>query len=490
MMSRVPNILLDQLSSFINSEMGLYFPKERRLDLLRGISESAEEFGFTDTEMCINWLLSSPLKKRQIEILARHLTVGETYFFRESRVFQALENNIISEIIRARRNGSKTIRIWSAGCCSGEEPYSIAILITRMIPDIDSWKIMILGTDINVDFLEKAQKGIYREWSFRNTPFWIKERYFTRTDDGGYEIIPGIKRLVNFSYLNLVSDENPSFITLQSFDMIFCRNVLMYFSQEQVRSVINRFYESLNDKGWLIVGSSEASHILFSQFQTVNFPGAIVYRKDVSKSSFTMPETTFDETEFPELQPRTLTDFSKLISTDNEVEEEEDELTKAVNAYEAGHYKLAAETLKKVVNDPVFSGNIQVYLLLARSYANLGDLKHALHWCDKGIKQNRLEFQLYQLQAEIYQEMGKINKAVESLKNVIYLEPDSFAAYFILGNLSQQLGKAKEAKKCFENAEKLLKLRERDDVLTEFDGITAGRMIHVIESMKNTENPG
>ncbi|MCD6116028.1 chemotaxis protein CheR [bacterium] len=489
MISRVPNILLDQLSVFINSEMGLHFPKERRLDLLRGVSESAEEFGFTDVEMCINWLLSSPLKKRQIEILARHLTVGETYFFRESRVFQALEKDIIAGIIQARRNGTKTICIWSAGCCSGEEPYSIAILLTRMIPDIDSWKIVIFGTDINIDFLEKAQKGIYREWSFRNTPFWIKEKYFTRIDDGVYEIIPGIKRLVNFSYLNLVSVENPSFINLQSFDLILCRNVLMYFSQGQVRSVINRFYEGLNDNGWLIVGSSEASHILFSQFQTVNFPGAIVYRKDTSKTPFELPEITHDEPDLPELHPVTVTDFSKFITTDNETEEEDD-FTEAINAFEAGNYKLATEILKKVVNDPVLSENVQVYLLLSRSCANLGNLKHALNWVEKGLKHNKLDFQLYQLKAEIYQEMGKLDKAVESLKNVIYLEPDSFVAYFILGNISHQLGKDKEAKKCFENAEKLLRLKERDDVLTEFDGITAGRMIHVIESMKNTENPG
>ncbi|RKY75342.1 chemotaxis protein CheR [candidate division KSB1 bacterium] len=494
MSQRVPNILLEQLSDFINKEMGLFFSKERKLDLLRGVSLAAEEFGFSDTEMCINWLLSSPLKKRQIEVLARYLTIGETYFFREARIIQALEREILPAIVEKRRNTSRMIRIWSAGCCSGEEPYSIAILLSRIIPDIESWKIVVLGTDINVDFLDKAQRGIYREWSFRNTPFWLREKYFIKTDDGAYEILPQIKRLVSFSYLNLVQQESPEYLNLQGFDIILCRNVLMYFSQPQVLSVINRFYQSLNDKGWLIVGSSEASHVLFPQFRTVNFPGAIVFQKDLSMEVSRAENVLFDM-EIDDLIPATTTnyDFSALLNADNSIEEEaedEDEFTKAVNFYEQGKYKLAAELFKTLLNDPVFADNPQVYILLAKSYANTGDLKHALHWCNKGVKKYRLEFQLYQLQAEIYQEMGKLDKALDALKNVIYLEPDSFAAYFIMGNLSKQLGKTKEAKKCFENAEKLLRLKERDDVLKEFDGITAGRMIHVIESMKSMESPG
>ena len=498
MTSRVPHILLERLSDFISSEMGLYFSKERKLDLLRGIREAAEEFGFTDVEMCINWLLSSPLKKRQIEVLARHLTVGETYFLREARVIQALEREILPQIIEKRRNTSKMIRIWSAGCCSGEEPYSLAILLTRLLPDIESWKIVIVGTDLNIDFLAKAHKGVYTEWSFRNTPFWVREKYFTRTESGAYEILPQIKRLVHFSYLNLIQEGDPAHINMQGFDIILCRNVLMYFSQDHVRAVIKRFYRSLADKGWLVVGSSETSHIFFSQFQTVNYPGAIVYRKDLTmeQPSVLQPPVYDTDTIIDHITPSagSNTDLSALLlqrkhAEEEEEEQEPDDLNKAINAFELGRYQDAAELFRNLVHESEHDRNIQVYILLARCYANMGELRHALHWCNKGLKMDKLDFQLYQLQSEIFQEMGKIDKALQALKHVVYLEPDSFAAYFTMGNLSRQMGHIKEARKCFENAEKLLKLRERDDVLKEFDGITAGRMIHMIESMKNMENP-
>ena len=126
----------------------------------------------------------------QIEVLARHLTVGETYFFRDKTSFDFLEKRVLPELLAFRRNAGRYLRIWSAGCCSGEEPYSIAILLTRMIADPKDWNVSILGTDINRLFLEKGVCRCLRDWSFRDTPNWVREGFFTRTGDHHFELVP------------------------------------------------------------------------------------------------------------------------------------------------------------------------------------------------------------------------------------------------------------------------------------------------------------
>ncbi|MCI0527981.1 MAG: hypothetical protein L0Y56_11145 [Nitrospira sp.] len=222
MNNRVSEDLLSQLSEFVAAQIGLYFPRKRWHDLERGIRSAAREFSFKDIESCIQWLVSSSLTKGQIEILASHLTVGEIYFFREEKSFAVLEKQVLPAWIRSRQGTERRLRIWSAGCCTGEEPYSIAILLNKVISDWKDWNITILATDINPRFLQKALDGVYSEWSFRGTPAWVKERYFKRTRDGRFEILPPIKKMVTFSQLNLAEDVYPSLLNgTNALDMIF-----------------------------------------------------------------------------------------------------------------------------------------------------------------------------------------------------------------------------------------------------------------------------
>jgi len=169
MTSDIPDHLIARLSKFINSKMGLHFPQSRWNDLKRSMVGVAQDMG-GDPEACVQRLLSSPLAKKEIDILAKHLTIGETYFFRDKNLFHTLEQHVFRKLIDSRRIGERKIRIWSAGCCTGEEPYSLAILIDQMIPAWQEWDIMLMGTDINTDFLQKAKKGVYTSWSFRDVP--------------------------------------------------------------------------------------------------------------------------------------------------------------------------------------------------------------------------------------------------------------------------------------------------------------------------------
>src|SRR6266404_847539 len=282
--SVVSDTLWSRLSECIAERMGLHFPSERRDDLRRGLTGAAGEFGFADVAACAEWLLSASLTKAQMQMLASHLTVGETYFFREKKTFDVLAQSVLPELVRSRRNREQRLRIWSAACCTGEEPYSLAMLLDQVLPDLQDWHVTILATDINERFLQKAITGVYGEWSFREARALIKERYFQRTGDGRYSIVSEIRKRVTFAPLNLAEDVYPSLATdTNAMDVIFCRNVLMYFTLPQARKVIRNLRHTLVQDGWLAVSPSEGSQELFSRFLPVNFPGVILHQKGDSK---------------------------------------------------------------------------------------------------------------------------------------------------------------------------------------------------------------
>ncbi len=256
--------LAEPMTEYLAEHIGLSI--ERRADLERGMASAAREFGFVDEGALATWLFSDKPKKAHLEKLSSHFTVGETYFFRDKGVFDVLGGKVLPEILENR----PSVRIWSAGCCTGEEPYSIAMLLHRIAPG--HGEIEILATDINPRFLETADKGIYGEWSFRDAPFWIKD--FFRKTGKNYEILPHIRKKVRFSTLNLARDAYP-----ENIDLVICRNVLMYFSREKAEQAASCLYEAAADKGWLVVSPTESPDRLFSRFEPVRFQNAILYRK-------------------------------------------------------------------------------------------------------------------------------------------------------------------------------------------------------------------
>lgn len=501
-MSRnISDILLSQVSEFVASQVGLHFPKGRWPDLERGFLSAAQEFGFKDAESCIRWLLSSPLTKKQIEVLASHLTVGETYFFRDKNSFEILESHILPELTRSRGTDERRLRVWSAGCATGEEPYSIAILISRVVSDLRDRNITILATDINPTFLRKASEGVYSEWSFRDTPSWIKERYFKKREDGRFEILPHYKEMVTFSCLNMAEDAYPSLLNnTNDMDIIFCRNVLMYFAPKKAEGVIQNLYHCLVDDGWLIVSPSELSHVLFSQFAAVNFPGTILYNKDSKGSKG--PQTAQDfpyglnngvEVSFqPPLEVAAQSGSEFTLAEESrglpllEVEKrkvEEPEQTPYVEAlalYERGLYAEATENLLQLLSYDL--DDSKALSLLSRACANQGKLAEALEWCKKAIAADRFSAELHYLHGTVLQEQGAFDDAIISLKRVLYLDQDFVLAYVALGHLALRQGKVKESEKHFGNALSLLSAYRQEEVLPESEGMTAGRLREIIST--------
>ncbi|SFN98669.1 CheR family methyltransferase [Nitrosospira briensis] len=492
MQNTVPHPLLPQLSRLLTMEMGLYYPEKCWGDLERRVAAAAPALGMPNTEACIHQLLSASLTRRQIEILARHLTVGETYFFREKGCFDVLEARILPELMRACAREHRQLRIWSAGCCTGEEPYSIAILLDRLMQNTGEPNVTILATDINPIFLEKAAAGVYNKWSFRGTAAWIKERYFKPRKDGQFEILPNIRKQVTFSYLNL-AEGYPDFINdTEAMDLIFCRNVLMYFSPDGVLKIGQSFHRSLVNGGWLILSPVEISTRLFPKFKLITFPEAALYHKNESPP----PEgTVVKYPVLPEL-PDPPEDVNRIPTRAFApplylLDKEMPAVPECVPAEPLikGIWAQAAR-IHNIADGPKDHEEFETLCNKARSYANAGQLTEAVGWCEKAIAVNKLNPAVHYLLATICQELGQSTMAKQSLTRTIYLDPEFVLAHFTLGSLCMFDDQHCEAERHFNNTLALLALSAYDKILPESNGLTAGRLKHIITSVRSGISPG
>jgi chemotaxis protein methyltransferase CheR len=274
--------ILVEARSLIASRLGLDFPEGRRQELERALARACRASSFPGPEAYLAWLATLPEESPEWRRLASHLTVGETYFFRDRACFEVLEQHVLPSLVAARRSEAVLrLRLWSAGCATGEEPYSLAILLDRVLPDRAEWSLTILATDINLEALEAAERGCYRAWALREAPPWIHERYFHRRGAETFELDPTIRRMVTFTPLNLAENGYPAAVTNTSaMDLVVCRNVLMYFTREAQQGTVARLRQALVAGGWLIVSPAEGSTDLFRPLVPVNFPGAIFYRNE------------------------------------------------------------------------------------------------------------------------------------------------------------------------------------------------------------------
>ncbi len=454
MIPQIDRTLLGTVSGFVAERMGLHFPEERWPDLARGLTAAGSELGFEDADACARWLTTGEVSVRQIETLASFLTVGETYFFRDPASFEALEREILPPLIARRARNGRTLRLWSAGCCTGEEAYSIAITCLRTVPEIHDWRVSILATDINPKFLHKGSAGIYTDWSFRGSPGWIRDRYFSTTPDHRSTIDPAVRELVHFDYLNLAVDVYPSLHNhTNAMDVIFCRNVLMYFTPEHQRAVATALYNSLLEDGYLLVNPAEASSSLFPMFTMEERGGVMLYRKS-SRPAPTKARPTH------EYAPPPVADIP-MIETPLP----------------------PAPTIRPPVPAVFPSPIIEDPLSLARSCADRGRLDEALSHCERAIAADRSSPDTYFLHATICTELGRTAEAIVALGKALYLDQDFILAHHALGGLYRWLGKEKESKRHLAVALRLLSARGKEEVLSGADGMTCGRLAESVRAM-------
>lgn len=232
------------------------------------------------------WDLLTANASREAELrqLLNEVTIGETCLFRSQPQLDALRNVILPELVQDNsKQIIKRLRIWSAGCSTGEESYTLAMtLLEESERLLKGWTIEILATDLNDRSVETAKAGIYGDYALRSTPELFKRKYFSKVDDKRLQVRPEVQKLVSFSRLNLQDDSKMLF--MKGMDLIFCCNVLIYFDGPSKSKVINHYYSNLNFGGYFFLGTSESLLNLNDKFRLVHFPGAIAYWKPSLKS--------------------------------------------------------------------------------------------------------------------------------------------------------------------------------------------------------------
>lgn len=266
-----------RLRNIIYDKAGLYFEEKKIYFVKKRLEKRMEALSLSDVGDYTNTLKFKDKSGRELQILLNQLTTNETFFFREENQLIAFRDHCLPEILaEKRKKNDKSIKIWSAGCSSGEEPYTLGILLKEKIIDGLNWNIQVTGTDIDTDILAKAKAGIYPDRSVRYTSPNLIEKYFVHGENG-YTIKNEIKKKVVFHHVNLFNSLKMRIF--RNMDFIFCRNVLIYFDDAARKAVMANFYDSLNPGGYIYLGHSESVTRINSAFEIKRAGGFIVHRK-------------------------------------------------------------------------------------------------------------------------------------------------------------------------------------------------------------------
>ncbi|MDD2271520.1 MAG: protein-glutamate O-methyltransferase CheR [Desulfuromonadaceae bacterium] len=264
------------LRDCIYAHCGIYFDQESKYILEKRLSSRLTDLNLSSFYDYYHFIKYNRNKEHELTDIMDVLTTNETYFFRESIQLKAFSDEVIPELIKRKiARGNRTLRIWSAGCSTGEEPYTIAMLLSTM-PELIGWKIEIIGTDISNKVLSQARRGVYGKSSFRATNENDLRRFFVAQDDG-YKVNDSIRALVTISHLNLFDSHRLAL--LGKVDLVFCRNVIIYFDQAAKKRVIESFHSALYDGGFLLLGHSESLMNISTQFTLRHFKNDMIYQK-------------------------------------------------------------------------------------------------------------------------------------------------------------------------------------------------------------------
>lgn len=427
--------------------------------------------------------------------LASMITIGESYFFRDKGQFAVLREQILPELITARQP-DRLLRIWSAGCSSGEEPYSLAILLDELLPRQEYWRVRILGTDINGNALEKARQGIYGPWSFRMCREELKRDYFTAQKDA-WEIKGRIRNLVEFRQDNLLDLPKDLNSELQGVDLILCRNVFIYFNKEGISQTLDRFSRLLREGGYLVTGHGElhGQGLVLTPFQARVCEGSVVYQKitpGACQPAPNAPEAVRQPRALPKSAPLTRKTKPKAAPPKPQADRKVKKAPAVVmspkppetssplkDLFSRGEYAAAIALGDSIVKqDP---NNFEALHLLAQAYANRGQHDRAASLCQQMLKSKAQTAIPYFLLAHIAEAQGDHEEAKKLLKKVLYLDPVFVAAYLELSSLYAREHDRKRAESMRQTAVRLLMRMAPDQMVEPYQEVTAGELVSLLK---------
>lgn len=437
----------------------------------------------------------TPDAEREWDQLTGRLTNNESYFFRDKGQMALLRDRILPELI-ARNRDRRSLRLWSAGCSTGEEAYSLAILVEELLPQRGAasgapWEIVILGTDLDAQALQTARRGIYSAWSFRTMEAAQQQRWFQRRENG-WQVSEESRALVAFRRCNLVVDRFPSTaLGIHEMDLILCRNVFIYFAHAAVSAVLPKFASTLREGGYLMTGHAETLNQLLQPLVARQFPESVVYQRVNPRSSGAealegvarrppsrntaqtvaagpSPASAQSRRELPNGQLSA--DGSALFRTGAAPTGlPERALAEAEARYAAGDNEGTIRILQPL-QGPV---DERTLLLLAHAHANVGHAEEAAACCRSVTDAFPFAAEPYELLAVLAQEQRRYEDAKALLKQALYLAPGSPMPHLELGELYEREGDNMRAHQMRAAALELLKSMPAETVVGFSGGPTA-----------------
>jgi chemotaxis protein methyltransferase CheR len=443
----------EAVAGLLRMRTGMAIDPDRRPGAELGIRRAMARAGIRD---------AGPYRERLtrddalFDDLVGELAIGETYFFREPGQFRFLRQSILPEF-RRRFGSERVLHAWSAGCASGEEAYSLAMVFAE---EGFAARSTLLATDISTAALEKARRATYRSWSLRGEGASAALPHLEHHGDQ-YVVKEPIRRKVVLGYLNLALDIYPSLVTgLAGFDLIFCRNVLIYFDRETVRSVAHRLFTVLAAGGWLITASSDPPLGDKAPLQTLVSDQGVFYRKECAAEdrvvasegapAATEPPRDRDPVEAPPLSVAGA-------------------LSAARADLASGAYAAAAARMQ------AWPGLAEAAVLRVRALANL-DPEEAEHACARAVALHPTSIELNHLWAVLLHGLGRDGEAARTVRRVLYLDRSLAIAHFLLGSILRRQGNRLGAWRSFRNARDLCTARPGDEIVALSDGEPAGRL--------------
>lgn len=449
------------LKRYVLTRTGLAYYADNNEDLAARLARRMSALQVSDAQSYLQTLESGMAGAHEMECLVGELTIGETYFFRQAEHFDLLRGTIVPDLLQ-QNAASRRIRIWSAGCATGEEPYSIAILLEREFgAQLAGWDVSILASDINRGFLARAKEACYTEWAFRATPHEIREQCFDRQGKA-WLLRPEYRKRVTFQRINLASAQ--AMLALSGmFDLILCRNVMIYFGGNLIEGTVTLFWEALAAGGWLIVGHAEFHPTIFSKFARVSAGDASALRKLAPGMTPPEPEPWWPS-------PPPLAEHEPILRSPSKQPPQP--------AAPAAVMPAPPATTLQEVRDLADRGSWRTAAALGRQLTHSDPLNAPAHFT-LGL---------------ILESIASPFEAEQALRRAIYLDRDFALAHYHLATCLQSAGKPEPARKSFQNVIQLLANRAAEERVEHGDGINVADLSEMaklhLELLEARENAG
>ncbi|MEO6713369.1 MAG: CheR family methyltransferase [Mycobacteriales bacterium] len=449
----------DRLRTLLATRAGLVFDDSRRDSLSYAVADRMHASGAATLEAYLA-VVERP-RSPEVQALLDDVTIPETYFFRNAPQFSALREFVVPELIRHAMANGRRIRVWSAGCSSGEEAYSIAILLRELLPP-GAWDVKVIGTDISTKVVAAARAGRYGARSLGPVDDRMLARWFTRLDDG-YVVNDEIKEMVEFRHHNLVADA-AALPELQA-DLVLCRNVTIYFNRETTRALMKRLYGSLREGGYLFLGHSETLWQISDDFRLVSLGEAFVYRRDASSGNGAVAAGAAANANGA--TPAAVPPANPALS--------------ARRTYVAGRRSddvpgvlLPAPVMAK----PIVAARADEHPLDgARAALRAGNYGRAADLAGLVYAGDSLNSDAYMVRGLALTNLSRDNEALVDLRKAVYVDPQAGFAHFLLAGTLARLGDQAAAQRSYRAAAQTLGHSADDHVSAEMGGRKLSELI-------------